>query len=452
MRRKNRKWVAIAVGLYLLIMVSAFRWSMRQRLPGEPSLFIKIQREGVRRLAEEKARAEEAEAQAKAQPTGESRLNAAGPAFVAARYDRTHVVFIVSTDTEARFSASPFSRTFGTATRIPASPQPAAPLAGLQDLWEPDSQSLHFFPKIVQQTQPGEQWTLSVSPDLTIPVGIERVVIAPVGCSLALGFLASVPPDQQAAFAASGREYFAVRRTPVKSVDPPVASQIGELNDWKPSPALAKQIEQQLNDRMQQELSKIDARLLANAGSPGESAGEYPVGGARPRLKEWFHADQGLFRDEGKLDYDLRAFRLTPDGAPRIFARARWKLADATVFLMTAWFKADSARAESHKADTSKTDSTAPMLLSADSSWSTSLRQGDAGGTLGNTLDFQTVLNEFDADHDGCAELLIHSHDASADLGHSTAITPYLYTDLGLVPMKTPLRRDALSPESCIDP
>jgi hypothetical protein len=451
MRRKNRKWVAIAVGLYLLIIISAFRWSMRQRLPGEPSLFIKIQREGVRRLAEEKARAAEAEAQAKAQPTGESRLNAAGPAFVAARYDRTHVVFIVSTDTEARFSGSPFSRTSGTPTRLPASPQPAAPLAGLQDLWEPDSQSLHFFPKIVQQTQPGEQWTLNVSPDLTIPVSIDRVIVAPLGCSLALGFLASVPPDQQAAFAASRREYFSVRRSAVESADPPVASQIGELIGWKPLPAAAKQIEQQLNERMMHEASRIDARLLANAGTPGESAGEFPVGGARPRLKEWIHADQGLLRDEGKLDYDLRAFRLTPDGAPRLFARARWKLADATVFLMTAWFKADTP-----KADSSKTDSLAappaPILLSSDSSWSTSLRQGDAGGTLGDTLDFQTVLNEFDADHDGWAELLIHSHDANPDLSHSTAITPYLYTDLGLVAMKTPLRRDALSPESCIDP
>ena len=27
-----------------------------------------------------------------------------------------------------------------------------------------------------------------------------------------------------------------------------------------------------------------------------------------------------------------------------------------------------------------------------------------------------------------------------------------LYTDLGLVPMKTPFRRDSQSPESCVDP
>jgi hypothetical protein len=263
---------------------------------------------------------------------------------------------------------------------------------------------------------------------------IDRAVIAPTGCSLALGFLASVPADQQAAFAASSREYFAVRRTQVEAVNPPATSHIVELPHGKLFPAIAQQIEQQLNDRMKQEVARIDARLLANAGTPGEAAGEFPVGGARPRLKEWIRADQGLAHGEGTLDYDLRAFRLAPDGAPRLFARARWTLANATVFLMTAWFKAESP-------------TTRPVLLSADSSWSNSLREDEATGSLGDRLDFQTVLNEFDADHDGWAELLVHSHQ-----GTSTTIALYLYTDLGLVPMKASLRRESTSPESCLDP
>ena len=39
-----------------------------------------------------------------------------------------------------------------------------------------------------------------VSPDATIPVIIERAVIAPTGCSLAMGFLAAVPAEQRAGF------------------------------------------------------------------------------------------------------------------------------------------------------------------------------------------------------------------------------------------------------------
>jgi hypothetical protein len=439
MRRKNRKWVAMAVVAYLFVMWSAYRWGIAQRLP-EVNIFSRIEHDGIKRLAEEKAKA----AAAVPKPTGESRLTAAGPAYVAARYDASHVVFVVAAETESRFSSSPLlMNSSGTPTRVPAASRPAASLAGLQELWEPDSHALHFFPEIIQKTQPGEHWTLSVSPELTIPVVIERAVTAPTGCSLALGFLASVPPEQRAAYDASPREYFSVRRTAVESANPPVSANLGELSIWKATPAIANQIETQLNERMRQELSKIDARLLANAGSPGETEGQ-TLGDARPRAKEWIHADRALNRGEGTLDYDVHAFRLTPDGQPRLFVRARWKLAGAPVFLMSAWFKADTPK--------EATGAAALTLLAADSSWSTSLRQSSGGGTLGDSLDFQTILNEFDADHDGWAELLVHSYDVRPDGSPSTAITLHLYTDLGLVPMKTPLRRDAQSPESCLDP
>lgn len=451
MRRKNRKWVATAVVLYLFVMWSAYRWGISQRIP-EGNIFVRIERDGIRRQNEERALA--AKEQAPPPPTGEARLNAAGPAYVAARYDATHVVFMVATETESRFSNSSIGRASATPTKIAAPPKPAAPLAGLAELWEPDSQSLHFFPEVVQKTLPGDQWSLNISPDSTIPVAIDRVVIAPTGCSLALGFLASVPSDQQAALNSSAREYFAVRHAPVASVEPPAASHIAELREWKAPPGVAKQIEQQLDARMKQEVAKIDNRLLANAASPGATAAQLPVGDARPRLKEWLHADQGLIRGEGTLDYDVRAFRLTPDGLPRLFVRARWKLADAPAFLMTAWFKTESIKSEgtgtgvgaAGKTDPSHPDAP-PVLLSADSTWSMSLRQGEAAASLGDRLDFQTILNEFDADHDGWAELLVHSHD-----GASTMIGLYLYTDVGLVPLKSPLRRDNQSPESCIDP
>jgi hypothetical protein len=465
MRRRNRKWVATAVVLYLGVMWSAYRWSIAER-PVDGNIFDHIDREiKDREIKRKNAEAAAKEAASRITPS-ESRLTAAGPAFVAARYDATHVVFMVSQETESRFASSP--QFGGKPTKISAPVKAAAPLAGLQELWEPDSEALHFFPEIVQKTRPGEQWTLGVSADSTIPVLIDRTVIAPIGCSLALGFLASVPPDQQAAFAASPQEYFAVRRNQLESVETPVPAHIAELPDWKASPVARTQIEQQLNERMRQELAKVDARLVANASSPGARAGDLPVGYV-PRAKEWLHADHGLNRGEGVLDYDIQAFRLTPDGAPRLFVRARWKLADAPVFLMTAWFEKDStkdapAKAEALKAVPAETSAKTsvlktasfrpeapgearPVLLSADSSWSTILREGEAAGALGDRLDFQSILNKFDADHDGWAELLVHT-----DRGASSTITLYLYTDLGLVPMKTPFRRDNQPPESCVDP
>jgi hypothetical protein len=444
MRRKNRKWVAIAAGMYLLVMWSAYRWAIAQR-PVDGNIFAHIEREGIRRQEEERAK----EAAAGPKPTGETRLNSAGPAFVAARYDATRVVFMVAADTESRFA--PSSHFAGNPIKIPAPLKPAAPLAGFQELWEPDTQALHFFPEIVQETQPGEQWWLSVSPALTIPVVIERAVIAPTGCSLAMGFLAIVPPDQQAAFAASGQDYFVVRRKAVEPADRPVTSHIRELTGWRPSPAAAQQIERQLTERMKQEVGKIDARLIANAGSPGATANESLVGHAQPRFKEWIHADRGLIRGEGTLDYDRRAFLLSPDGVPRVFVQARWKLAHAPVFLMSAWFKAEELQPKPSTKDASgtkmPTTEIAPVLLSADASWSAMLREGAVTGALGDTFDFQSIVNEFDADRDGWAELLVHS-----DQGPATTITLYLYSDLGLAALKAPLRRDAQSPESCVDP
>jgi hypothetical protein len=432
MTRKNRRYVAIAAVVYLFILWSAFRWGSSQSL-ADGSIFNRIERDGIKRLAEEKAQA--ALQQTPPSPTGEEHLMAAGPAYVAARYDATHVVFMVTSDSESRFSSSVTSvsnaiRNGGTPSKLAPPEKIYAPLAGLHELYVPDAQSLHFFPKIVQQAAPGDAWSLNLSGDAAMPVLIEKTAIALAGCSIAVGFLATVPPDQQAAFAASAQEYFAVRRTPVEPTDPAQSSHVSDLPDWKISPAAAKKIEALLNERMQQDLRKIDARLMANASSPGQTASNFP-GGARPQVKEWIYADQALFRGEGHLDYDVHAYRITPDGQPRLFVRARWTLANANAFLMTAWLRAD----------------TSPALLSADSHWSTALRDGIATYSRNTDLDFQSVLNEFDADHDGWAELLMHTDD-----GNLSSITLYLYTDLGLVPLKSSLRRDLQSPESCLDP
>lgn len=77
-------------------MWSAYRRAMAQR-PTDVSIFDRIEREGIRRLEDERAK----EAAAGPKSTGERRLNAAGPAFIAARYDATFRVESKTLGTES---------------------------------------------------------------------------------------------------------------------------------------------------------------------------------------------------------------------------------------------------------------------------------------------------------------------------------------------------------------
>jgi hypothetical protein len=96
MRHKNRKWPAIAAGVYpagdVVRLPAGYGAASDRR-----SIFDRIEREGIRRLEDERAK----EAAAGPKSTGERRLNAAGPAFIAARYDATFRVESKTLGTES---------------------------------------------------------------------------------------------------------------------------------------------------------------------------------------------------------------------------------------------------------------------------------------------------------------------------------------------------------------
>jgi hypothetical protein len=239
-----------------------------------------------------------------------------------------------------------------------------------------------------------------------------------------------VSPDQQAAFTASPGEYFVARRSPAQSIEPSQSSEaVSELPPSNLTPEFEKQIIDLVTSRMRQEIPPMEAHLLADARQPNGDSW-IAAAATRSRLERWKRLDARLLQGEGQLDYDLHAFRLTPDGVPRLYVRARWRIAGETMFLMTAWFRVDAK----------------PVLLSADSSWSETLRRGEVADSVWDRLNFQKILNVFDADHDGWAELLVYTHG-----GTSAEIALYLYTDLGLVPTKTSFRRDIRPAESCLD-
>jgi hypothetical protein len=418
MRRKYWPYIFLAIVLYGTVVWSAYQWGANQRLP-DGSIFEHLANE-----SRERALAS-ATAESPLPPTADSRFRAAGPAFVAIRQGTDHVVFMVDQ------TSLVFGRHSGHPQRISVSATPAAELAGLRELWGATPEVFDSLPGIVKNTPVGQPWVLQLSPDSSIPVTIDRVVLADTGCSLSVGFLATVPPGQRAAFAATSEDYFVVRRLPVASAEPPqFPEQVSEEPTWQPSAAFERQMVRLLTDRMQRDLPQVDADLVDNQEHLAQREETWPL--VRPAgtwLAEWKQLDRQLQDGQGQLNYDTRAFRLTPDGAPRLFVRARWRIADTTVFLMSAWFRADPA----------------PVLLSADSGWSKQLRQGKLEYSFLDHGDFQSILNVFDADHDGWAELLIYRQSVA-----SSAITLYRYNDFGLIPMKASLRQDLAARSSCL--
>lgn len=218
MRRKYRPYVALGIGLYLLTMWSAFRWERSQHVP-DGNIFDHIENERKWKFVEDQKKDEKKDQ--KNQPptsTAESRINAS-PAFIAVRYDANHVVFMVKTDSELRIgiASEAIQKNTPQKTAVPA--QASAHLAGLESYGKPIGRTLRRLPENVKDTVPGDERSLSISPDSTIPVTITRAVTAPTGCSMALGFLASVPEKQQPGFATPPEEYFVVRRTPVVAAE-----------------------------------------------------------------------------------------------------------------------------------------------------------------------------------------------------------------------------------------
>jgi hypothetical protein len=122
-------------------------------------------------------------------------------------------------------------------------------------------------------------WVLQLSPDSSIPVTIDRAVLADTGCSLSVGFLATIPPGQRAAFSSASEDYFVVRRLPVASAEPPQSpEQVSEEPDWHPTPAFERQMVRLLTDRMRRDLPQVDADLLDNQDHIAQREETWPLG------------------------------------------------------------------------------------------------------------------------------------------------------------------------------
>ena len=229
----------------------------------------------------------------------------------------------------------------------------------------------------------GEEWELEVAAGRRVRVVVKQPVVADGGCSQEAGFLAEVVADRRAEFAASQSQYFLIHR--LSTSGGPKPGPVGELSDWKATPGIRADIERMLRTRVKDEVAKVHAEALPEY--ERLSRGEFRTWAGR-----WQQIDARLARGEGTLSYDMRAFRLTPDGAPRVFVRARWKMDDKPVFFLSLWLRVQSGI-------------TVEAVSSRESGC---LRSPETGSDSWDIDVLGTVLNVLDGETDGFGDLLIY--------------------------------------------
>src|SRR5205807_4961718 len=106
--------------------------------------------------------------------------------------------------------------------------------------------------------------------------------------------------------------------------------------------------------------------------------------------------EQNAALGKTKLTYEIQAFRLSPDGFPRLFVRARWMVDQQIALLMNLWLRVGPEV----KVEPLDNESARDLWLSAKSA--ESLSKEEVGfGQLGQ------VLNVFDR-ADGYGDVLIY--------------------------------------------
>lgn len=109
--------------------------------------------------------------------------------------------------------------------------------------------------------------------------------------------------------------------------------------------------------------------------------------------RTWQRLYDRIALGQATIGYDVQAFRLTPDGDPRLFVRARWHMDNRPVYLLGAWIRSGATM----------------TVESADARAAQNLWFGSESGPSGLDASGQ-ILNVLDTDRDGFAEILMMRH------------------------------------------
>jgi hypothetical protein len=243
------------------------------------------------------------------------------------------------------------------------------------------------FPDSLQTRVPssiriGEPWSIHTAAGQVFEAVVERFVLGEAQCSKMLAAVMKVDDAQAWAFARVRSKYYVADSLSAPRTTEP--SPLGELPATAITPEIRRAIDATLARLVTQELPMVRAeanKWLARM-SESEAAGD------RSWARGVLRSHEALAEGAATVTYDAQPYRLTPDGAPRIFVRAIWRVGEQQAFAAAAWIRADTGEVV--------------WKNLRPASWVTMerFRAGVSQSQLG------LVLNVVDRDGDGWAEIV----------------------------------------------
>ena len=179
----------------------------------------------------------------------------------------------------------------------------------------------------------GDRWILDAGRGRRFHFTVERFVLGYKDCGEAWGVLLTVAADESARFATVSENYFVARLERETDAVAPVTT-IGPI---------AFTLDAARRAELSALLERERVRTWPGVRAEAESFYNHSTNRAAAWAARWRALDAALDRRDATISYDIQAFRLTADGEPRLFVRARWAVGHTLVYALRAWVRVSKA-------------------------------------------------------------------------------------------------------------
>lgn len=226
----------------------------------------------------------------------------------------------------------------------------------------------------------GDTWTIDVPQGPRIHATVAQFVLGYRNCGEAWGVLLTpVAADRPRVVFGDSTHVLARRGT----IDGQRNAQIGPL-----ARPLSTTERAQMARLLEQARLKTIDNVRGQSSLPNLRRRADPA--ERALMAKWAALDRALDRKQARLTFDATLYRLTPDGEPRVFVRARWMVGDEAAYVLAAWVRLTST----------------PSVDSVDATPARAMRVGDEGIHDWDRA-IPKVLGVFDVNNDGRGEVLV---------------------------------------------